>query len=111
MRLQESSQAKWKFRTGKSDGSGDGVHGGGDARAVAPLVPAPPRTAARWADPSHALFQPLVLELPESLRPCSPGSPWIAACACGRGLWTGEGGSGWVAPGEEEHLGFSSLCH
>lgn len=95
-----------KFRTGKSGGSGDGVHGGGDAHAAAPLGPAPPRTAAHWAGPSPAPSPPLVQE-PESLRPCSPGFPWTAACACGRELWTGEGGSGWVVPGEEGHLGFS----
>lgn len=106
----ELSQAKWKFTTGKSGGSGDGVRGGGDVHAAAPLVPGRHRTAARWAGPSRALSPSLVLELPESLRPCSPESPWTAACACGRGLWTDEGGSGWLAPEEEGHLGFSSPC-
>lgn len=82
------------FKTGKSGGSGDGVHGGGDARAAAPLVPALLHRAARWAGPSPAPSPPQVLALPESLRHGTPGSPWNAAYACGRGLRTGAGASG-----------------
>lgn len=76
-----------KFKTGKSGDSGDGVHGGGDAHAAAPLVRAPLHTTEGWASPSHALSPQLVLL--KSLRPGSPGSPWNAACACGMGLWVG----------------------
>ena len=110
-RSAELSQAGWKFRTDKSDGSGDGVHGGGDAHAAAPPVPAPPHKEARWAYPSPAPSPPLVLKLPVVLMHGSPDSPWTAACACGRGLWTDGGGSGWVGLGEAVHLGFSSPCH
>lgn len=96
-----------KLRTGKSGGSDGGVHGGGGARAAAPLVPAPPHRAQRWVDPSHALSPLLVPKLPASPRPCSFGSPSTAACACGRGLWTGEAASGWAAPEEAARPGFA----
>lgn len=68
---------KKKFKTGKSGDSGDGVHGGGDARAAAPLVPSLLQTTGGWAGPSHALSpQPVLLK---SLMAGSPGSPWSAA--------------------------------
>lgn len=88
------SQARWKFRTGKSGDSGDGVHGDGDAHAVAPLEPAPPHRAAHWAGLSPVLFPPPVQELLKNLKPDRLGSPLTAACVCGRGLRTDEGGSG-----------------
>lgn len=54
---------KKQFKTGKSGDSGDGVHGGGDARAAAPLVPALLHTTEGWASPSHALSpQPVLLK-------------------------------------------------
>lgn len=46
-RSAELFQARWKFRTGKNGGSGDGVHGDGDAHAAAQLAPDPPHRAAR----------------------------------------------------------------
>lgn len=46
-RSAELFQAGWKFRTGKNGGSGDGVHGDGDAHAAAQLAPDPPHRAAR----------------------------------------------------------------
>lgn len=41
----------------------------------------------------------------------SSGSPWTVACACGKGLWTGEEGSGWAEQEVLQHLGSSLLCH
>lgn len=98
-----------KFKTGKCGDSGDGVHGGGDARAAAPLVPGLLQTAEDWASPSHVLSpQPVLLK---SLMPGSPtGSPWNAACACGMGLWIGAAVFGWVMPAEEGCLGFLTPC-
>lgn len=97
-----------KFKTCKNGDSGDGAHGGGDARAAAPRVPALLHTTEGWASPSHALSpQPVLLK---SLMPCSPGSPWNVACACGMGLWIGTAVFGWVMPVEEGCLGFLSPC-
>lgn len=65
-------------------------------------------TTEGWASPSHALSpQPVLLK---SLMPGSPGSPWNAACAYGKGLWIGAAVSGWVMPLEEGCLGFLSPC-
>lgn len=96
-----------KFRTGKSGGSGDGVHGGGGAHAAAPPVPTPPRTAAHWEGPLPAPSPPFVSE-PQSSKPCR--FPWSAACVCGTVLRIGGGGFGWGGPWEGGRLGFSSPC-
>lgn len=96
------------IKTGKSGDSGDGVHGGGDARAAAPLVPTLLHTTKGWASLSHAPSpQPVLLK---NWMHGSPGSPWSAACACGMGLWIGVAVFGWVMPVEEGRLGFLSPC-
>lgn len=97
---------KQQFNTGKSGGSGNGVHGGGDARAAAPLVGALHHITEGQGCLSHALSPHLFLL--KGLMPGSPGSPWSAACACGMGLWFGATGFEWVMPVEEECLGFLS---
>lgn len=73
------------IKTGRSGGSGDGVHGDGGAHVAAPPAPVPLRRSAGLADPSPALSPPQVLRQRENLRPDSPGSPLIAACTYGMG--------------------------
>lgn len=97
------------LRTGRSGGSGGGVHGGDDARAFEPSGPALLHRGAHWVGPSPAPSPPQT-----PLEPPGPGTavgpPWPSACACGRGLRTGEGGPGWVGLGEVGPLCSSSPC-
>lgn len=67
------------FRTGRSGGSGDGVHGGGGAHVAAQLVPVRRHKAAHLEGPVPVPSPPQAPKWTRVLKLDSLGSPWTAA--------------------------------